>query len=463
MMKEELFDICIIGAGVAGGTLAAYLGKHGMKVCVVEKSFVEQERIVGELLQPGGVMKLQEMGLEHLLKGFDAQPVYGYGLFLNGDKFQIPYSSDKENVVRGFGFRNHKFVGRIRTYLETLPSVTLLEGTVTELLEEGEKIAGVKYYSKEGQEERTIRAKLTVVCDGMFSLFRDGLSVNEKKVSSYFMGLVLKDCPLPYPNHGHVVVAKPSPCLIYPISSSETRILIDFPQQEAPRKSPELTTHLRDVILPQLPSSIQPAFLAAVEEGKLKVMPNQYFPAKPKAKAGAVLIGDSLNMRHPLTGGGMTVAFTDIKLLGDLLIASEMENPQSALRNPQSNFDDVVKEFYKNRHKENATINILADALYGVMRNEDLKVACYDYLKRGGAYAEEPVSLLSAISRDRQMLLRHFFAVAMYGIKNLPNKQRLRRSQRMLHDAVDIVSPLVLNEKPGFLTKYAFKASQAIF
>src|SRR3954471_15127031 len=150
-MNEELYDICIIGAGVAGGTLAAYLGKHGMKVCVVEKSFVEQERIVGELLQPGGVMKLQEMGLEHLLEGFDAQPVYGYGLFLNGDKFQIAYSAEKNNDVKGYGFRNHKFIARIRTYLESLLSVKLVEGTVTELIEEDDKIKGVRYYSKAGQ------------------------------------------------------------------------------------------------------------------------------------------------------------------------------------------------------------------------------------------------------------------------------------------------------------------------
>jgi squalene monooxygenase len=448
--EQNTFDICIIGAGVAGGTLAAYLGKHGLKICVIEKSLSEQERIVGELLQPGGVMKLNEMGMEHLLEGFEAQPVYGYGLFMNGDDFQISYSPKKDKEVKGYGFRNHKFIAKIRQHISTLPSVKLIEATVQELVEENGTITGVKYLTKEEKEERTIQAKLTVVSDGMFSLFRDGLAQTEKNVSSYFLGLVLKDCQLPYPNHGHVIVAKPSPCLVYPISSSETRILIDFPQQEAPRKSPELTEHLKTVILPQLPSSIHASFITAVEEGRFKVMPNHYYPAKPVLKPGAVLIGDSLNMRHPLTGGGMTAAFTDIKLLGDLLITN------------QSKTDEVVKEFYKTRHKQNATINILADALYGVMRNEDLKVACYDYLKRGGLCAEEPVSLLSAISRDQKLLLRHFFAVAMYGMKNLPNK-RVSRSRRMLHDAVDIVSPLVLNENPGWLTKYAFKASQVMF
>jgi 2-polyprenyl-6-methoxyphenol hydroxylase-like FAD-dependent oxidoreductase len=37
------------------------------------------------------------------------------------------------------------------------------------------------------------------------------------------------------------------------------------------------------------------------------------------AAAGALLLGDAFNMRHPLTGGGMTVALSDCKLLCDML------------------------------------------------------------------------------------------------------------------------------------------------
>ncbi len=35
--------------------------------------------------------------------------------------------------------------------------------------------------------------------------------------------------------------------------------------------------------------------------------------------AGALLLGDAFNMRHPLTGGGMTVALSDCNLLCDML------------------------------------------------------------------------------------------------------------------------------------------------
>ena len=38
---------------------------------------------------------------------------------------------------------------------------------------------------------------------------------------SYFVGLLLRGTSLPYANFGHVVLAKPSPILFYPISSTE--------------------------------------------------------------------------------------------------------------------------------------------------------------------------------------------------------------------------------------------------
>ena len=43
------------------------------------------------------------------------------------------------------------------------------------------------------------------------------------KHPSFFVGIILRDVKLPVPNHGHVVLAKPSPILFYPISSNEVR------------------------------------------------------------------------------------------------------------------------------------------------------------------------------------------------------------------------------------------------
>lgn len=455
-LPEEKFDVCIIGAGVAGAAMAIFLGRSGKKVAIVEKNMAEQDRIIGELLQPGGVDQLKNLGLLAFIEHIDAQPVNGYAMFLEGKDFKISYPKDKT----GFGFRNGKFVQEMRNALSEIPTVKVFEGSANDFTYAGDSITGVRFTPKERETESTIEAHLTIVCDGAFSTFRRELNQGSKSVSGYFLGLVLKNCNLTYPGHGHVIIANPSPVLCYPIGRNETRVLIDFRGQQPPKKSEELIHHLNHVIGPQMPESIQPSFYEAVNEGKFKVMPNHLLAASPNLKNGAVLIGDSLNMRHPLTGGGMTVAFTDINNLGNRLIQINDFSNRNLV-------NEAISEFYQTRHQQNATINILADALYGVMSNEDLKHACYDYLQRGGHFADEPISILSAVSRDFNLLIRHFFSVAFYGSGNIIRKQPtpagMRRSYRMIKSAAKIVTPLVLNEKPKGMTKTLFRTSKAVF
>lgn len=139
-------------------------------------------------------------------------------------------------------------------------------------------------------------------------------------VPSYFVGLILKNCKLPYPDHGHVVLADPSPILFYPISSSEVRCLVDIPGQKLPSVgNGDMSKYLKTIVAPQVPCEVHDAFMAAIDSGDIRTMPNRSMPASPLPTPGALLLGDAFNMRHPLTGGGMTVALSDIVVLRDLL------------------------------------------------------------------------------------------------------------------------------------------------
>lgn len=56
-------DIVIVGAGIVGCAAAVAFGKQGRSVILLEKSLKEPDRIVGELLQPGGVQALETLGM----------------------------------------------------------------------------------------------------------------------------------------------------------------------------------------------------------------------------------------------------------------------------------------------------------------------------------------------------------------------------------------------------------------
>jgi hypothetical protein len=67
-------------------------------VLLLERDLREPNRIVGELLQPGGVSILENMGLGQCLEGIDAQRIFGYGILRNNEPVQLPYPLDS---VRG--------------------------------------------------------------------------------------------------------------------------------------------------------------------------------------------------------------------------------------------------------------------------------------------------------------------------------------------------------------------------
>ena len=73
------------------------------------------------------------------------------------------------------------------------------------------------------------------------------------------------------------------------------------------------------MVASDIPAHLQPAFLSAVESGRLRSMPNSFLPPAPVETPGVLVLGDALNMRHPLTGGGMSVALNDVVIWRNLL------------------------------------------------------------------------------------------------------------------------------------------------
>jgi squalene monooxygenase len=435
-MKSE-FDICIIGAGMAGATIAAYLAPKGIRIALIDQCFKEKKRIVGELLQPGAVLSLQQMGLANLLEGLDAQTVDGYSLLKGDEKFTIPYT----DLHKGIGLHNGRFLQQIRASALQNDSVTQIHGKAIELLEnEKQEIIGVRYRDAATSGIKAIHAPLTITSDGFFSNFREHLSHNEKTVTSYFVGLILKDCDMPFPKHGHVFLSGPTPFICYPISSNEVRLLIDFPGDQQPRKH-LLIDHLEANVTPYIPEGMLQCYRRAFQEEGFKVMPNHYMAAKPNIRKGAVMLGDALNMRHPLTGGGLTAVFSDIENLSKHLLA-------------MPNFTDAdlihqkVKAYYGDRQSANANLNILANALYSVMSNDLLKSAVFNYLKCGGANAAESIAILAGLNRNHASLIKQFFYVAAFGAFDLirENITNAPKAIQIFSDAIIIIKPLAKNE-----------------
>ncbi|KAF7691926.1 squalene monooxygenase [Silurus meridionalis] len=443
-------DVIIVGAGVLGCAMATVLARDGRKVTVVERDLREPDRIVGELLQPGGYRTLRELGLEGAAEGLDAHVVSGYVIhdLESHSEVEIPYPQDDRGIQCGRAFHHGRFIMGLRHASLKEPNVAFKEGTVTSLLEEDDCVTGVQYREKDTGKIKEIHAPLTVVADGCFSKFRKSLVSGKAKISSHFVGCLMRDCPQFKSNHAELVLANPSPILVYQISSNETRILVDI-RGEMPR---DLSEYMVEKIHPQLPRHLQEPFMLALQNDRLRTMPASFLPPSPVNKPGVLLLGDAYNMRHPLTGGGMSVVLSDVRIWRELL------------RNIPDLYDDdamlqAKKKFYwKRKSSHSFVVNVLAQALYELFAATDsslhqLRRACFHYFKLGGECVNGPIGLLSVLTPKPMTLIGHFFAVALYAtyfsFKSeswLMIPRALMNSGMIIYRACAILFPLIYSE-----------------
>ncbi|TGZ85092.1 SE-domain-containing protein [Ascodesmis nigricans] len=416
--RENSYEVAIIGAGIIGCSLSVALGNQGRNVLLIERDLSEPDRIVGELLQPGGVAALEKLGIRDTLDGIDAIPTYGYQVVYHGEGVHIPYPKAADGKrPEGRSFHHGKFIQKLRAAARRTPNVTIIEATAKDLIRDKstDQVLGVITKQKNKDTEDYIFADLTVCADGYASNFRKRVINRKPEVRSYFVGLELIDCQLPSPNHGHVIMGNNPPVLLYQIGTHETRALIDMPKLPS-AASGALRDHLRNVVLPDLPKSVQPSFKKAIDADRLPSMPNSFLPAESSQLPGMIVLGDALNMRHPLTGGGMTVAFNDVVLVADLLSPRHI---------PDLTDTETVMEqmrlFHWERKQLSSVVNILAQALYSLFAADDenlkcLQRGCFEYFQLGGSCIDGPVGLLAGITRKPFVLFYHFFAVAFYSI-----------------------------------------------
>ncbi|KAJ7266860.1 squalene epoxidase-like protein [Mycena haematopus] len=409
------YDVLIVGAGVAGSTLAHALStlprSKPLRIALLERPLTEPDQIVGQILQPGGVSALEGLGLASCLENIDA----------THRMVEIPYPRTSD----GRSFHHGTFIMNLRDAARRSVGVDFIEATVTELIQAHfhQKIIGVNAIrtdcvaaGKEGNKA-TFLADLVVVADGACSSFRSsvmGQVVGKPLTSSHCVGLVLEDVPLPLQERLTVVLVKGSgPVLLHQISKHHTQMIVDITQTPVPS---DLKSYILTKIVPRLPLLLRCSTEAAIAKGRLMTMPNLFLPAiqQGTSLSAGILLGDAWNMRHPLTSGGMTVVLNDVVILSSLLGAlPNFKDHQQVNR--------VLRQWHWRRKAVASTVNITSAALYNIFTGDDedmavLKSGCAKYFKRGGDCINAPVSLLTIVNPSLVRLLWHFFALTFYSI-----------------------------------------------
>jgi squalene monooxygenase len=82
------------------------------------------------------------------------------------------------------------------------------------------------------------------------------------------------------------------------------------------------------------------------------------------------------------------------------------------------------------------------------MSNNELKIAVFEYLAKGGDSSNGPISLLSGLNRNPAVLIKHFIYVALLCIRNLLSSKGkgIGKAFGVVKDTFCIIWPLAYNE-----------------
>ncbi|MDP8995036.1 MAG: FAD-dependent oxidoreductase, partial [Pseudomonadota bacterium] len=181
MGKAREIDVAIAGGGPAGLVAALLFARAGLSVTVLEKhgDFLRDFR--GDTVHPSTLRLFHELGLLDQLLERPHDKVRGVGVWIGGSHYEL--------ADLGAADPRWAFVAMMPQW-EFLDFVAeaarehrgfrlLMNGEATGLLAKAGRVAGLRY--REGSEERTLRARLTIAADGRHSPLREaaGLTVRD--------------------------------------------------------------------------------------------------------------------------------------------------------------------------------------------------------------------------------------------------------------------------------------------
>ncbi|MFC4913368.1 FAD-dependent oxidoreductase [Actinomadura gamaensis] len=165
--------VCVAGGGPAGTVLGLLLARSGIGVAVLEKhgDFLRDFR--GDTIHPSTLDVLDEIGLGERFERLDHRKVTGLDVVTGDGEFSVAdLGALRERHPYIAMVPQWDFLTMITEAAAELPGFRLLmNAEATGLIEDGGRVAGVRYRDADGAE-REIRADLTVAADGRHSTLR---------------------------------------------------------------------------------------------------------------------------------------------------------------------------------------------------------------------------------------------------------------------------------------------------
>lgn len=152
------YDVAVLGAGVAGSSLAAMLAARGWTTALMDRHRFPKHKVCGEFLSPESQHILSDMGLEETVESLEPHSITRISLFLaGGGKIELPLPGTAVGVSR------HRLDAALQRHAIAEGVVLLQGGTVTAVMPYEH---GYILHVRQGRERTEITARAVVAAWG---------------------------------------------------------------------------------------------------------------------------------------------------------------------------------------------------------------------------------------------------------------------------------------------------------
>lgn len=377
---NEIYDVAIVGGGLAGLTLSCLLGGSGLKVLCLDQADPRtqiQADTRTTAVSFGSRAVLEEAGVWPLIK--EACPIEDIHI-LDGDSPLLLDFLSEEVEGKNFGWivDNADLRTALTQRVADLKSVShKAPARLTGFCDEGDFVTCML----EGPE--SVKAKLVVGADGRHSLTREWMGVHTRQWSYHQRAVI---CMVSHENpHQNVAVEHfwpAGPFAILPMTDKEGTHRSSVVFTEHGPQSKSLMRLGEEAFEAALATRFPDCYGDVKILGRRACYPLGLVHAARYIGPRMVLVADAAHGIHPIAGQGLNLGFRDVKILSDLLAAAHREGRDFG--------ESALLETYQRRRRfDNMSMIAVTDGLNRLFSNNIMPVRL---LRRAG---------LRAVSRFR--------------------------------------------------------------
>ena len=315
------FEVVVIGAGVAGSSLALSLAKEGVAVCLIDKGTPEIKEDISRgrtaALNLASQNILEKLGVKRGIQNY-LTPFKNIYVWDSEGTSSLEFSSDEIGQPKlGDVVTNNAILSSIFLLLPNHKNLRFLSGDRLKTLDPQEE--SIKVCTEGGEN---ISCKLVVGADGGLSSVRELSSINIRTWSYDQKALIANlKAEKSHNNTAYQVFTKNGPIALLPMQKDNEESLslvwsadIDYAERLLDLDIPSF--------LNELERKTESVLGKLSMDGEMSSYPLHQLHAKDYYAQRVVLIGDAAHSMHPLAGQGLNLGLGDVEELANRILSS---------------------------------------------------------------------------------------------------------------------------------------------